>query len=139
MSDENKPKIIVDDDWKSRVEAEKESLRGAGSQSPAGIPPSQSATPAEQDHVEDGEFPPATFESLVSMLVTNSLVALGQIPRGKDQKPVLMLDHAKFNIDLLDMLEQKTKGNLTPSEATLISKLLHELRMVFVAVSKSGQ
>ena len=50
-----------------------------------------------------------------------------------------MLDHAKFNIDLLDMLEQKTKGNLTPSEATLISKLLHELRMVFVAVSKSGQ
>jgi hypothetical protein len=130
MSDENKPKIIVDDDWKTRVQAERESLRtdGDDDSSPKSPPPSRESEPA------DGQLPPATFESLVSMLVTQTLASLGQIPIGDEQKPVVMLDHAKFHIDLLSMLEEKTNGNLTPAEANLLTNLLHELRMVFVAV-----
>ena len=137
MSGEDKPKIIVDDDWKTRVQAEKETQRGGTSDFPADAAsvPSHSAESAPKHN--DLQLPPPTFESMVSMLVTQTLAALGHIPLGNEQQPVVMLDHAKFNIDLLSMLEEKTKGNLTPDEATLISKLLHELRMVFVAATKS--
>ena len=48
---------------------------------------------------------------------------------------VLNLQHAKFVIDTLEVLQQKTKGNLTGREADTLTALLHQLRMVYVAAS----
>lgn len=153
MSAEEKPKLIVDDDWKSRVQAEKEQLRSAAADTAAGAdrlaqpasqPPDaqgqrQDARSQRQDaqgqrQGDSEELPPPTFESLISMLVTQALVALGQIPIGANPEPVVMLDHAKHYIDLLGMLEEKTKGNLTKAESEMVINVLHEIRMMFVAM-----
>ena len=45
------------------------------------------------------------------------------------------LEAAKFNIDMLAMLEEKTKGNLSPEEAGLLEQTLHQLRMAFVQLT----
>jgi hypothetical protein len=123
-----KPRIIVDDDWKTRVQQEKESLRsGADAVAAEGS--------AEQKSRPEHELPAeASFDSLVSMLVTQALASLGQIPMGEKQEPVLMLDHAKHMIDLLGVLEQKTAGNLSAAEGRMLGGVLHELRMIYVAM-----
>jgi hypothetical protein len=137
MSAEEKSKIIVDDDWKTRVQAEKEQMRESSTQ---GKPEGACAPRGEStEQMHHDQLPPPSFDSLVSMLVTQALAALGQIPIGEKQEPVVMLDHAKHSIDLLGILEEKTKGNLSAVEAEMLSSVLHELRMVFVAMESRGR
>jgi len=139
MSEEeaSKPKIIVDDDWKSRAQAEKEQLQratAAAKEQPVEPPVSEpTPPPSEREAVEP--LPPASFPVLVMSLATHALASMGQIP-GADGKPVVELDHAKHFIDTLGILEEKTKGNLTPHESEMLTRALHELRLLFVAVGK---
>jgi hypothetical protein len=129
------PKIIIDEDWKSRVQAEKEALEkqhpahepaaSAGPATPQGQPP------GAERHVE---LPPATLPVLLTTLATQALVAMGQITHDPSGKVESRLDEAKHFIDLLEMLEQKTAGNRTPDESRLLDNLLHELRMTYVSV-----
>ena len=129
---QEKPKIIVDDDWKTRVQAEKEAIRSGGAE-----PKPTETSPQDEN---DERLPPASFEALVSLLVTQTLAGLGQIPLGETQQPVIMLDHAKHYIDLLGMLQEKTKGNLSPDESEMLTRVLHELRMIFVTLQgRAGQ
>ena len=140
MSDEEtrQPKIIIDDDWKSRAQAEKEQLQqqveAKQKQQPAAA---QQAAPSSSRPEPEAEMPlpPASFSFLVTSLATQALATLGQIP-GEDGKPVVQLNHAKHFIDTLDVLEEKTKGNLTPDESAMLTNVLHQLRLVFVAVGK---
>jgi len=48
------------------------------------------------------------------------------------------IEHARYAIDMLQMLEEKTKGNLEPNEAKTLEDLLHQLRMLFVAQQPGG-
>jgi hypothetical protein len=83
---------------------------------------------------ERGEAPPATLAGLVSQLMTQTLFYLGELaPRGGE--PVVNLDMAKHNVDLLGVLEEKTRGNLTPEEKRLLDSVLYELRMRYVSVA----
>ncbi len=116
MSEEEK-KIIVDEDWKSQVEAEK-----------------QQAAEAPEQPAAAAAYPPASFMTLVSQLMTEAMVALGQIPAPGAAEASLNLDHAKFVIDMLDMLQEKTAGNLDDGEAAALKDLLHQLKMAFVAI-----
>ncbi len=138
MSEEetSKPKIIVDDDWKSRAQAEKEQLQreSEAKQQPAEPSPSEPTSPAPEPEAHE-PLPPASFSVLVMSLATQALASMGQIP-GADGKPVVELDHAKHFIDTLGILDEKTKGNLTPHESAMLTKALHELRLLFVAVGK---
>lgn len=124
-----KPKIIVDEDWKSQVQAERESLKNQevenADEEGGGQKPQQP---------EAMPLPEASFSVLVTTLGTQTLVALGQTADPNEEKVPVNLDFAKHCIDTLDILEQKTKGNLTDEEAGLLSRFLHELRMLFVAV-----
>jgi hypothetical protein len=132
MSDEKK--IIIDEDWKSRVEAEKEELerKRHDAKSSTGDGPT---APSAAD--EGGEaMPPASFEMLLTTLATEALVSLGQIPHPTTGKPEPHLDQARFLIDTLDILQQKTTGNLTRPEELALENLLHQLRMTFVAVQQ---
>jgi hypothetical protein len=124
-------KIIIDEDWKSRVEAEREEQRAreAGQADGGG----QAARDAGRV-----PMPPASFEMLLTTLATEALVALGQIPHPATGKADLSLDHAKYLIDTLDVLQQKTKGNLTAAEAQALDDLLHQLRMTYVALGQRG-
>ena len=128
MSDEKK--IIIDEDWKSQVEAEKEALH------------KQPEETAEADKPAAYQLPPASLEMLVSTLATEAMVAMGQIPNPMTNERSVNLDHARYSIDLVDMLKQKTKGNLTDAEDTMFTELLHQLRMLFIAAqgaAPSGQ
>jgi hypothetical protein len=78
------------------------------------------------------DLPPASFPALVQMLAMSALDALGVIPGpdGKAQPPDLAL--ARHGIDLLGLLEAKTRGNLSPDEARLLEQTLFDLRMLAV-------
>ncbi len=119
MADANQPKIIVDDDWKSAARAEKEKL-------------------AQTEAAKAGPDPDAmpdqpSFEHLVTLLTSQALMYLGQIP-DQSGRGVVALDVAKMQIDLLGVIEEKTKGNLSAEEAELIKGTLAELRSIFVEV-----
>jgi hypothetical protein len=130
MNDQNadKPKIIIDEDWKSHVQAE----RAALAKEHVPQPDAPSAEPAAQP--EEMPIPEASFSVLVTTVATQAMVALGQAPMPGEDKVTVNLPFAKHCIDTLDILAQKTKGNLTGPEDSLLSRFLYELRMLYVAV-----
>jgi hypothetical protein len=74
-----------------------------------------------------------TFETFVLSLGTATMVALGEIESPVSKKKEENLDAAKQNIDILDLLVAKTKGNLSEQEEKLLTEILYETRMKFVA------
>jgi hypothetical protein len=133
MSDEKK--IIIDEDWKSQVAAEKAAAEAARADKPT--PPSSAAPPSPQSAPprESGPLPPADLSTLVSMLATQAMVSLGALPNPLTHQVEQDLPQARHFIDLLEMLEEKTRGNATPQEAKLFDGILHELRMACVQQS----
>ncbi len=121
---DNEPKIIVDEDWKTQVEREKQQAQAA-KDDPDSEASAQNAT---------GELPPASFQIHVSSLATQVLVALGQLNDPIEGKPRINFEFAKFVIDTIAMLQEKTKNNLSDEEAVMLEESLHQLRMIFVAV-----
>jgi Domain of unknown function (DUF1844) len=119
----SRPKIIVDDDWKTQAQAEKAQLQ------------QQAEAKTEPEEPDGVTAPPASFEVLISSLATQALSAMGQIP-GPDGQPMVHLDYAKHFIDMIGVVEEKTKGNLTPEESAVLTNVVHELRMLYVSVSK---
>jgi hypothetical protein len=128
MAEEKKEekKIIIDEDWKQEAQKEKELLAA------------QEETEKEKTQEEEqprGPLPEGNFAALVSMLTTQALFALGllQIKGQEEREPDLEM--AKYNIDMLQTLADKTKGNLTPEEEAVLSKTLNDLRMGYVQVA----
>src|SRR5215212_5214836 len=128
MADDKK--IIIDEDWKSKVEAEKAEAEKAKS-APA-------ATNEDESDLADPAMPPASFEMLLTTLATEALVALGQVPHPVTGKTQVQRNQAKFFIDTVDILRQKTAGNLTTTEQQVIESLLHQMRLVFVQTASGA-
>ena len=124
-------KIIVDSDWKSQAQAEKEKLN-AQAQAAAEAKAAQQGPAGGRDPNE-----PLGIQDLVSILVNQALTYMGGMADPRTGKVVVALEYAKIYVDLLGVLEQKTKGNLSPDEATMITNVTNELRMEFVEVSKA--
>ena len=118
-----KPKIIVDEDWKTRVERERAELEKGDKADPES--PQPRATQ---------EIPPASFEFLTSTLFTQAMMALGQMPNPVDGEAKVELELARHHIDMLGVLQEKTQGNLTAQESKMMDEVLHTLRIVFVNV-----
>lgn len=131
---EDKPKLIIDEDWKTQVEREKAQLRDHSEPTAASEPTTPAATEAEEED-DLPPPPPAAFPYLVSMLGTQALAAMGQLHDGPEA-PAVRLDYAKHYIDLLGLLEEKTKGNLSTQEYDLLADWLHQLRMAYVNMAK---
>jgi 3-oxoacyl-ACP reductase-like protein len=134
MADEKK--IIIDEDWKTQVQREKEAAKQPApspAEEPAAAPVAAPSAPADSD--QDPRMPPASFEMLVTTLATEALMALGQIPHPVTGDIALRTNQAKYLIDTIDVLRDKTKNNLTPNEQKLIEAVLHQARMVFIAVT----
>jgi hypothetical protein len=81
-------------------------------------------------------LPPASFSTLVTLLATQAMAALGRIPDPQANKSVVRLPMAKHFIDSIEVLQAKTKGNLTEVEAGMLDSMLFELRMLYVAAQK---
>lgn len=84
------------------------------------------------------ELPHASFPTLVTLLATQAMAALGKIPDPLTKQPAVRLPMAKHFIDSLEILQTKTKGNLTEAESGMLDSMLFELRMLFVAAQKKS-
>jgi hypothetical protein len=82
-------------------------------------------------------FPPVDFHTFVLSLGSSALLHLGELEDPEAGAPQKDLALAKHTIDLLEMLEQKTKGNLTPPEEKLIESLLYDLRLRYVEATRA--
>lgn len=121
----DEPKIYIDDDWKKQAKAEKERLADQEKQAakegrPGAGPP--------------GTLPAPDLVTLISSFLTQTLLALGliELPNGRR---TFNLDLAKFNVGLLEVIEAKTRGNLTSEEQETLNQALHQARMAFVEVA----
>ena len=125
-NDKDKPegKIHVDSDWKAQAQAEKEKL--AKEEQPTAEPESQA---------ERAPFPPPSFTLLVLSLVTQARICLADLDNPITKKKQLDLETAKYHIDMLEMLDLKTKGNLSDDEKKLMDSVLYELRLRYVQLS----
>ena len=80
-----------------------------------------------------GTGPRIDFPSYVLSYYTQGLVLLGEVPNPMTNKREEDLEGARHTVDILTMLEEKTRGNLSPEEAQLIASVLYELRVKFMA------
>lgn len=122
------PKLIIDDDWKSQAQAEKDRLAEAEA-AKAAAPGKGAGAQAE------GELPPADFQSLVGMLITQALMYLGGVADPRTGQAIFDPEMARFYIDLIGVLETKTKGNLSADETRDLTQALHELRVRYVELT----
>jgi len=86
---------------------------------------------------EDPKRPRLDFNAFVLSLGSSALIHLGEAPdplSGQTQEPDLML--AQQSIDLLALLQEKTRGNLSEEEAQFLDTLLYDLRVRYVAASR---
>ena len=119
---DDKPRIIVDDDWKQEARREKEELDRQ-----------------TRDIPQAGELPPPHIAEIIQMLLAHATIGLGglQDPQTGQRIPP-QLPVAKHYIDLLELLQQKTVNNLDRQEQAIIDGTLHELRIAFVQVAGVG-
>lgn len=122
MSEEKQEKkIIIDEDWKAEAQKEKETA--------------DAAAKAEKEKTAQPQMPKGDLAGLVSMLSTQAAYALGLMQVPGQEKPEVNLDMARFSIDLLEVLQEKTKNNLNEQEKGFLEGTLHQLRMAFVEFS----
>lgn len=81
---------------------------------------------------EPESFPPPTFTTLIQTLGTQAMVALGHLEDPIEKKKVKRLPMAKHVIDMLEMLQEKSKNNLNADESYALSQVLSQLRMAYV-------
>jgi hypothetical protein len=124
MSEEEKKersdsKIIVDEDWKTSVQEEKEK-----------------DTVKQPTQETKQQIPEASFNLFISSLATQILINLGEMTSPFNKKKEQDLDQAKFTLDTLQIIKDKTKGNLTDDETKYLDTLLYDLRMRYVEKAK---
>jgi Domain of unknown function (DUF1844) len=98
--------------------------------------PAAADEPGEPGEPQMG-LPAVDFHTFVLSLGSSALLHLGELEHPDLGAPQKDLPLAKHTIDILAMLEEKTKGNLTPAEAKLIESLLYDLRLRFVEAKKA--
>ena len=85
---------------------------------------------------EEVQFPEIDFTHFLLSLSTSALIQLGEVPDPVSKQSAKQLPLAKQTIDIIGMLQEKTKGNLTPDEEKLIEYILYDLRIRFVKATK---
>ena len=126
MSDQHgdeTPKIQIDSDWKAEVQAEKEKLAAAETETSGKEPDPR------------GELPPADFKGLMGILASQAVMGLGSMSDPNGGGVMVDLVGAKFAIDLLGVLQEKTTGNLEEQESAELDQILVELRSRFVQIA----
>lgn len=119
MSEET-PKIIVDQDWKAEARKQKEQLE-------------EKATEQRAENLPD-----PSFTELLNMLAMQALAGMGVLPGPGGERIPPNLELSKHFIDMLQLLEDKTKGNLTEQEQKQLDALLYEIRMRYVEMASGG-
>ncbi len=130
------PEIHVNDDWKLQAEKEKEQLAEKVGDIPAAAEKAASGAQPATGEPTRGTLPPASFDLLVEQYATQILIALGQLPDGSGKVRARDPDLARLYIDLLGIIQEKSKGNLSAEEENLIGGALYQMRMAFVTAQR---
>ncbi len=145
---EETPKKKVDESWKERVEKKRvieskkieESDKGKADSQRSKDKEPQEETPALEESGGEYESHPreaeASFSMFLSGLGMQALMCLGEIPNPVTNKKEKNLNQAKYIIDTIGMLKEKTGGNLTGEEANMIDSILYELHRKYVTHSE---
>ena len=131
----------VDESWKEQVERERHSLPSGEPKAPhrPEPPPQRPSSPTPpRPQPRKGEMPTADFNLFLSSLSMQAMVALGEVPHPMTGAPQEDLEQARYIIDVLGILQEKTQGNLTQEESGLLEGLLYELRMKYVEKTQGG-
>ena len=127
--EEKEPKIIADEGWKEQAQKEKDKLKQEQQQS-------KEAEAGGSGSAAPDKLPPANFITLVNSILVQALYSLGALPDAEGKRPEVHLDLAKYHIDTLTVLEEKTKGNLSAEEENAMAMALHEVRMQYVQAAQ---
>lgn len=119
----------VDESWKDQVELEKHQVGKPST--PGHASPGQPAR--EEPRETESGAPEARFDLFLSGLAMEALIALGDAPHPQTRKSATSLPQARYLIDLLGVLEEKTRGNLSVDEERLLKETLYQLRMRYMA------
>ena len=123
----------VDEGWKAQVEKE----RGASPGESAPAKPPRQPRREGWGPASAQQPPQADFGFFLSSLSMQAMISLGELPHPATNQPQVELEQAKNLIDILGMLQEKTKGNLTPEEQGLLEDVLYELRLKYVQKTES--
>jgi hypothetical protein len=135
---QDKPRIHVDSDWKRQAQAEKERLarQVEQRQSQQGGAPAPGPRPGAGAEAErPGDIPPATLTALIQTLATQAAIFMSDERDSETGESLRHMGLAKHNIDLLGVLEEKTRGNLSEEEKRLLDGVLYELRMAYISAT----
>lgn len=127
----------VDESWKEQAQREKHAAEAAVPSQPSPVTPA-AAQPSTETREGAEELPHARFDLFVSGLAMEALIAMGDMPHPTTRKQAANLPQAKYLIDLLGVLEEKTKGNLSVDEDKLLKDALYQLRMRYLTKAGTG-
>jgi len=120
----------VDEDWKRRAQAEKE----VDAAKVAPPPPPAPATPGAPPRAEAKPHP--MFGGLVESLASQALLYMGAMRDPMTGQVHQDLQQAQTMIEMLGMLDEKTRGNLSKEESDMLKQVLDEVRMHFVRITQ---
>lgn len=120
MAEEEKSeKKIEDSDWKADAEAEKKKLEEELIKQKAASEP----------------LPPASFTLHLVSLANQAVISMGLMENPVTGEATVDLDQSKFIIDTMQILKEKTAGNLEKEEEAMLDQVLYDLRMKYVSIS----
>lgn len=105
----------------------------------AASPPNAQTQKKPQPETQHQHFSEMNFTTFMLSLATSAQVHMGLIPNPETGEPGRDLPYAKQTIDILGILEDKTKGNLTDDESRLLAEVLFQLRMIYVDITKGAK
>ncbi len=121
--------------------AEEEKISAADTAETKEPPPRQDPTIQPQETIlgggnEASPVPEANFVNLIFSLYAHAQICLGIVPDPMTQQTQKDLTQAKYNIDMLGLLKEKTRGNLTQEEEHALEQMLYEVRMAYVQAGR---
>jgi hypothetical protein len=122
MAEDNEqaPKIFIDDDWKEQARREKEEADREVRQA--------------EEAGETGPLPGPHIAEIIQMVTMQATIGLGGFRDQNGQAIPPNLEYAKHYIDLLELLQNKTRNNLDDQEQRMLTGTLQELRLAFVEI-----
>jgi hypothetical protein len=115
----------VDEDWKKRAQSERESVKAA--------------MDAAAEEVDAEGMPAADLLTLISSFVAQASIHLGLVEHPIHKEVRRDLRQARYAIDMLGVIEEKTRGNLTEEEKRFLETVLTDMRLRFVEETKAGR
>lgn len=122
--------VVEAEERKAEREAQLEAARHPAPPSPLEAPPNA------QPPADEPKASPA-FENLIRMIGSNAAMVLGAYADPRTGQPVIDPEAARELIDMLDVLQEKTKGHLAPEEENLLLDLLGKLKMTYLEVNQA--